>query len=90
MFKELLSTAYLWEKINPEVLLADGFEDAYIGVCEVFNRPPLAAYDRDKCIEILMERDGMSRDDAEEYFNFNVAGSWVGDNTPVYITLHKS
>ena len=80
----------LLEEINPEALLADGFEDAYIGVCEVFNRPPLAAYDRDKCIEILMERDGMDRDDAEEYFNFNVSGSWVGDNTPVYITLHKS
>ena len=80
----------LLEEINPEALLADGFEDAYIGWCEVFNRPPLAAYDRDKCIAILMERDEMDRDDAEEYFNFNVSGSWVGENTPVYITLHKS
>ena len=79
----------LLEEINPEALLADGFEDAYIGVCEVFNRPPLAAYDRDKCIEILMERDEMDRDEAEEYFNFNVSGSWVGENTPVYISLSE-
>jgi len=79
----------LLEEINPEALLADGFEDAYIGVCEVFNRPPLAAYDRDKCIEILMERDEMDRDEAEEYFNFNVAGAWVGENTPVYISLSE-
>ena len=77
------------KEINPEALLADGFEDAYIGVCEVFNRPPLAAYDRDKCIEILMERDGMDSDEAEEYFNFNVSGSWVGENTPVYISLSE-
>ena len=77
------------KEINPEALLADGFEDAYIGVCEVFNRPPLAAYDRDRCIEILMERDGMDRDEAEEYFNFNVSGSWVGENTPVYISLSE-
>ena len=77
----------LLEEITPEALLADGFEDAYIGWCEVFHRPPLAAYDRDKCIEILMERDGMDYEEAEEYFNFNVSGSWVGDNTPVYISL---
>ena len=75
------------KEINPEALLADGFEDAYIGWCEVFNRPPLAAYDRDKRIEILMERDGMDYEEAEEYFNFNVSGSWVGENTPVYISL---
>ena len=75
------------KEINPEALLADGFEDAYIGWCEVFNRPPLAAYDRDKCNEILMERDGMEYEEAEEYFNFNVSSSWVGENTPVYISL---
>ena len=79
----------LLEEINPEALLADGFEDAYIGVCEVFNRPPLAAYDRDRCIEILMERDGMTDEEAQEYFEYNVAGSWVGDNTPVYISLSE-
>ena len=77
------------KEINPEALLADGFEDAYIGVCEVFNRPPLAAYDRDKCIAILMERDGMDSDEAEDYFDYNVAGSWVGENTPVYISLSE-
>ena len=77
------------KEINPEALLADGFEDAYIGWCEVFNRPPLAAYDRDKCIAILMERDGMDYEEAEEYFNFNVSGSWVGENTPVYISLSE-
>jgi hypothetical protein len=83
------STLIELKEINPEALLADGFEDAYIGVCEVFNRPPLAAYDRDKCIEILMERDGMDSDEAEDYFDFNVSGSWVGENTPVYISLSE-
>ena len=72
---------------NEEALLADGFEDAFLGMCEVFNRPPLATYDRDKCTEILIERDGMDYEDAVEFFEFNVAGSWVGENTPIYLTL---
>ena len=80
---------------NEEALLADGFEDAFLGMGEVFGRPPLATYDRDKCIEIIIESsessgltDEEAYDEAEEFFEFNVAGSWVGDNTPVYLTLH--
>ena len=80
---------------NEAALLADGFEDAFLGMCEVFGRPPLATYDRDKCIEIIIESsessgltDEEAYDEAEEFFEFNVAGSWVGDNTPVYLTLH--
>ena len=72
---------------NEEALLADGFEDAFLGMCEVFNRPPLATYDRDKCIEILVKRDGMTYEEAVEFFDFNVAGAWVGENTPIYLTL---
>lgn len=72
---------------NEEALLADGFEDAFLGMCEVFNRPPLATYDRDKCIEILVKRDEMTYEEAVEFFEFNVSGAWVGENTPIFLTL---
>lgn len=72
---------------NEQALLADGFEDAFLGMSEVFGRPSLATYDKDKCIEILMERDGMTDEEAVEYFDFNVLGGWVGDSTPIYLTL---
>ncbi len=81
-----------WVTMNvmDEVMLADGFEEAFLGVSEVFGRPPLATYDRDKCIDILVERDGMTYEEAVEYFEFNVSGSWVGDSTPIYLTLWKA
>ena len=44
----------------------------------------LAVYDRQKCIEILMERDGMTDEEAVEYFDYNVTGAWVGENTPIF------
>ena len=56
------------------MLLADGFEDAFIGVA-VCNGNRCAVYDQAKCIEILMERDGMTHEDAVEYFDYNVLGS---------------
>lgn len=67
-----------------EILLADGFEDAYMGIATQFTKPPLAVYNRNKCIEILV-RDGMSEEEAEEYFQFNVEGAWSGDNTPMFL-----
>ena len=32
-----------------------------------------------------MDRDGMHEDEAEEYFEFNVTGAWVGHGTPVFV-----
>ena len=54
-----------------------------LSVCAV------AAYDRDRCIDILIKRDGMDYDEAVEFFNFNVIGAWVGEMTPVFMTLPK-
>ena len=86
------------EEYNEEALLADGFDDAIIGMCERFGSDPVVAYDRDKCIEILAEEfaedgDYLSKDvnaheEAEDYFSYNVSGSYVGENTPVFITLY--
>jgi hypothetical protein len=70
---------------NPDALLLDGFEDAYIGAAVRCAQPPLAVYDRDKCIEVLVQRDGMTVEDAEEYFEFNVSGAWVGPHTPLIL-----
>ena len=65
-------------------MMADGFEDAFIGIGTQFNRH-FAIYDREACIKVLMDRDGMSEDDAEEFFEFNVLGAWVGHGTPVFV-----
>ena len=71
---------------NPKALLADGFEDAIIGVGERCGQPSLVVYDRDKCIQVLMERDEMDEVEANEFFEFNVVGSWMGENTPIFLT----
>ena len=71
-------------QLSPDVIVADGFEDALIGVGQQFNKA-MAVYDRQKCIEILMERDGMSEEEAVEYFEYNVTGAWVGEYTPIFL-----
>jgi hypothetical protein len=76
------------DKKSEEILLADGFEDAFVGLAQQFNKC-FAVYDHDKCIKILIERDGMTPEEAEEYFEFNVTGCYVGELTPCFLTRMK-
>jgi len=61
-------------------LFADGFDEAIIGVCTKTFR---IVYARSKCIDILSK--DMSFDEAEEYFDYNVEGSYVGEQTPIFV-----
>ena len=69
--------------LNPEALLADGFEDALIGMVKIAGLPILALYDTELCIAILMQ-DGMTEEEALEHFDYNVLGSYVGESTPAF------
>jgi hypothetical protein len=71
-------------EVDPEVLLADGFEGAFIGIVQQFY-VEFACYDYDKCIKILTKE--MTIDEAIEHMEFNVIGSYVGKHTPCF--LHK-
>lgn len=68
-----------------QTLKADGFDDAFVGVIQRCGQPVVLAYDYDKALQILVDRDGMSREEAEEYMEFNVVGAWVGDGTPAFV-----
>ena len=66
----------------PDLLKADGFDDAIIGVVERIGVQAIC-YDQEKVIEILMK--DMTYEEAVEYFEFNIAGAWVGESTPFFL-----
>ena len=71
---------------NEEAVLADGFDEAFIGMVDRCGLPaPVVLYDKGKCIQILIDRDGMTYEDAEEFFDFNVTGACVGEYTPMFL-----
>ena len=68
---------------DTDALQADGFEDALMGLGTQCNNDVLI-YDYEKCVKVLMDRDGMKYEDAVEFMDFNVCGAWVGKNTPIF------
>ena len=71
-------------ELREPVLKADGFDDAVIGIGSRCGQPDLVVYDAEKCVEVL-QKQGMTLEEAEEYFEFNVAGSWMGPHTPIFM-----
>ena len=69
-----------------EALLMDGFDEAILGICERCGASPVVAYDYIKCVEILVDQ-GLSRDEAMEYLEFNCVNAYLGEGTPVFITV---
>ena len=68
-------------EFNPEARLADGFEDAIMG----YDTKGSAIYSVGSIIDILVERDKMSYEDASEHFSFNIECAYVGEYTPIYM-----
>lgn len=73
-------------EFNEELMMLEPsyFDKAIIGVvsnvgCEA------VCYDVNKIIKILMKEDKMTEEEAREYYDFNIHGSFVGPHTPVYL-----
>ncbi len=78
-----MSMRDLLAEYDEDILCADGFDEAIVGVVHVGSNT-IALYDMEKCIYILIERDGMTYEDAYEFFVYNVLGSYVGEKTPAF------
>ena len=69
---------------NPDAYVYDGADGAIIGLVHL-DTGSVLAYSRTAYIDILMARDGMSKDDAHEFFEFNVEGLVLGAQQPIIV-----
>ena len=68
------------------MLEADGLKKAFLGIGRRCGQPDIAVYSIPKVLEVLQE-DGMTYEEAIEFFEFNTLGAWVGEETPMWLQL---
>ena len=68
------------------IIYPDGFEDCIVGVAEKFGGPPVAVLDLEKILSKLRQGD-MNEQEAIEYFEYNILGAYLGEQTPVYMHI---
>lgn len=76
--------------INPDALLADGLEGAYLGYTVNFHHKHVAVYDYERCIQVLIDRDGMDYDGADEFLQFNTLDAYVGEHGPLFVNVTRT
>tara|TARA_R110000796_G_scaffold9485_1_gene32308 strand:- start:624 stop:875 length:252 start_codon:yes stop_codon:yes gene_type:complete len=64
-----------------EITLADGFDEAVIGI-EISSMRLI--YSVRMVIDIMMDRDGMDEQEAIDWYEYNMQSTWVGDTTPIW------
>lgn len=65
---------------DDQILIADGFDEAVLGIEESSMR---LIYSASKMVDCLIA-DGMTQEDAIEYLSYNVFGAYVGERTPIW------
>jgi len=67
--------------MNEDTILWDGLNESIIG----FSPDGIAVYDIEKMITHFQTEGGMSREEATEWVDFNILGTYVGELTPIHI-----
>jgi hypothetical protein len=65
-----------------QLVTVDGYDDAILGIDSKSYR---VIYDADEMVDILMETDDLTEEEALEYLDYNVFNAWIGDQTPIYL-----
>ena len=63
----------------------DGYDDCIIGVGTRCGMTDVFIYDKHKMITKLVRKDDMTYDEALEFINFNIAGAFIGEDTPILV-----
>ena len=63
------------------------FDAAIVGVADRIGMDAVVVYDTTKIIDILCEHHGMDREEATEHYEYNIAGAYVGNRTPMFIAM---
>ena len=71
-----------WADDTGEPLVVfDGLDDAIVGIMQSYTKPTRVIYSYDKIITLLINQ-GMSYDEALDYFGFNIECLYAGPHTP--------
>ena len=68
---------------------ADGLDEALIGTAYRADLGEVFIYDYDRCVDIFMDINDWSEEDALEWMEYNVVDCYVGEGTPIFVHLNR-
>ena len=76
----------LAEHFGNDLLFADNFDNAIIGVSMGISSGTKVVYDAEEMARTLVVSEGITEQEAWEYLEFNTFNAYIGDNTPIFVS----
>jgi hypothetical protein len=85
MLKSATLSCSMSQETDDNIVFADGFDDAIVGVLNI-DGSTRVVYDKWAMVNVMRCTDPeVTFDDALEFLEYNVWGSYIGPNTPIYM-----
>jgi hypothetical protein len=72
-------------ELNPEAIVLDGLDEAVVGIGYSKDLEPRLIYSINNIILTLIGRDGMSENEAREFYDYNIADGYFGNHGPIFL-----
>ncbi len=76
----------LAEHFGDDLLFADNFDNAIIGVSMGISSGTKVVYNAEEMARTLVVSEGITEQEAWEYLEFNTFNAYVGENTPIFVS----
>lgn len=73
------------EEMGDSAIIIDGYDDCIVGIGTAFGRGYFFIYSEPLIIQKLIKEDGMSIEEAIEFYEYNILGSYIGEEMPVFV-----
>lgn len=65
-------------------IILDGLDEAIMGIAEEFGNGYRIVYSKSKIFSILMNRDGMTEEEAIEFYEYNILGLYASPQNAIF------
>ena len=79
-------------ELHPDLLLLEPretYDKCIVGLARRAGESPSVCYDVNKIIECLVKEDGMTEEEATDFFDFNIVDAHMGEHTPTFLWPFK-
>ena len=76
----------LAEHFGDDLMFATNFDNAIIGVSMGISCGTKVVYDAEEMARTLVVSEGITKQEAWEYLEFNTFNAYAGDNTPIFVS----
>lgn len=85
---DMIDVDGICDEFDHEILKMDGYDDCCVGLVQRYGMEPILCYDLSKVLAKL-RKDGMTEEEAIEWWEFNQLGAWVGEGTPCFLSTNQ-